>query len=223
MSRTLDEPAPSTSPRPLTNSRLVTQLAALTIAGIVLYVVLDVIAQLLPPHYSPLRQAESDLAVGPYGWVMTVNFVVRGLLSLALLLALIQILPDSPRKRLGVALFGTWTIGAFLLALFPTDVTSGEHTAHGKLHLLIALLAFISIPIAELLLSQCLSTVPRWQALGQQAIKFAWLTVFGLVLLVVMAPITRVSGLGERIFLATALLWMLAVSVQLIRLQLLQN
>ena len=50
---------------------------ALTIAGIALYLVLDVVAQMLPPHYSPVRQAESDLAVGPYGYVMTINFVVR--------------------------------------------------------------------------------------------------------------------------------------------------
>jgi hypothetical membrane protein len=41
----------------------------ITIVGIAVYVVLNVIAQLLPPHYSPLRQAMSDLAVGPYGWL----------------------------------------------------------------------------------------------------------------------------------------------------------
>jgi len=29
--------------------------------GIALYVVLDVIAQILPPHYNPISQAESDL------------------------------------------------------------------------------------------------------------------------------------------------------------------
>ncbi|HEY7356765.1 MAG TPA: DUF998 domain-containing protein, partial [Ktedonobacterales bacterium] len=51
-------------------------LALLTIVGIALYVVLDVIAQLLPPHYNPISQAESDLAVGPYGWIMAINFVL---------------------------------------------------------------------------------------------------------------------------------------------------
>jgi len=44
-------------------------LELLTIVGIVFYVILDVIAQLLPPHYSAHSQAESDLAVGPYGLV----------------------------------------------------------------------------------------------------------------------------------------------------------
>ena len=45
---------------------------------IVLYIVLDAIAQALPPHYSPISQAESLLAVGPYGYIMTINFLNRG-------------------------------------------------------------------------------------------------------------------------------------------------
>lgn len=48
---------------------------------IILYAVLDVIAQSLPPHYSPISQAESDLAVGRFGFIMTLNFLNRGVLS----------------------------------------------------------------------------------------------------------------------------------------------
>ncbi len=39
-------------------------VALLVIVGIVFYVILDVIAQILAPHYNPISQAESDLAVG---------------------------------------------------------------------------------------------------------------------------------------------------------------
>ena len=66
-------------------------LGALVIAGIVPYLALDVLAQLLPPHYSPVRQVESDLAVGPYGYVMTINFALRGALSLALVAELVGV------------------------------------------------------------------------------------------------------------------------------------
>ena len=43
---------------------------------IVLSVLLEVIVQLLPPHYNPLSQSESDLAVGPYGflWLSILSF-----------------------------------------------------------------------------------------------------------------------------------------------------
>ncbi len=60
-----------------------------TIMGIVIYLVLDIIAQMLPPHYNFITQAESDLAVGPYGYVMAVNFLIRGLLSLSFIIGLI--------------------------------------------------------------------------------------------------------------------------------------
>lgn len=48
--------------------QVVARLALATIVGIALYVVIDVITQLLPPHYNPISQAESNLAVGPYGY-----------------------------------------------------------------------------------------------------------------------------------------------------------
>src|SRR5579863_892184 len=90
-------------------ARRVTLLARLTLAGIALYIVLDIVAQLLPPHYNPITQAESDLAVGPYGAVMTVNFLLRGLLSFALLAALVAATAPQARSPIGYALLGVWS------------------------------------------------------------------------------------------------------------------
>ena len=116
-------------------------------AGIVLYLVLDVVAQLLPPHYSPVSTAESDLAVGPYGYVMTLNFVNRGLLSLAFLYAFVRttrLQGVNPGKyRSGILLLGVWAVGALLLAPFPTDVPATPVSWHGYIHLTVALLAFL--------------------------------------------------------------------------------
>src|SRR5579863_401658 len=127
-------------------------LAKVTIAGIVLYVIIDVIAQALPPHYNPISQAESDLAVGPYGFLMTINFVLRGLVALTMLGALSREVAKQGLSRVGLVLVGIWGIGAFLLALFPTDVGAST-TLHGKIHLLVALIAFVCAPVGELLLS----------------------------------------------------------------------
>src|SRR5579862_8229200 len=119
-------------------------LALLTIVGIVLYVIIDIIAQLLPPHYSPIRQAESDLGVGPYGWVMSINFVVRGLLSFALIAALVKGAPAAVRSRAALIWLGIWAAGALLLSVFATDLSGSKPTLHGLIHLLVALIAFIS-------------------------------------------------------------------------------
>jgi hypothetical membrane protein len=188
-------------------------LARVTTAGIVLYVVLDVIAQALPPHYSPIRQPESDLAVGPYGWIMAVNFIVRGLLSAALLTALWKVLAPSRHVYLGLALLGVWTAGAFLLAVFPTDLSGHGATAHGRIHLTVALLAFISIPVAEILLARALARDARWAAPGSRATTVANLTAVAFALLLVGILVPRIGGLTERIFLAAALLWMLIVAL----------
>jgi hypothetical membrane protein len=192
-------------------------LSRLTLIGISIYVVLDVVAQALPPHYSPISQAESDLAVGPNGWIMTLNFVVRGLLSAALFTALWRVVPASPRARLGFSLAGVWTVGAFLLAAFPTDVGGSEHTTHGKLHFVVALLAFVAIPIAERLLSTSLEDQPGKRGPGNRLALLANLSGLGFVVLLLGARVPAISGLAERIFLTSVLLWMLVAALGLRR------
>ncbi len=194
-------------------------LGALTIAGIVLYLALDVLAQLLPPHYSPVRQAESDLAVGPYGFVMTINFVVRGGLSLVLVAGLMQGVVARARSTVGVALIGIWAGGAFLLALFPTDVNS-RLTLHGSIHLLVALLAFCAVALGELLVSLRIGSDARWSGLRPYLLACAIATLVALLAELVGVRASTALGVGgliERIFLGLALLWMLLVALNLVQ------
>lgn len=197
--------------------RAAARLAGLTIIGVILYVILDTVAQLLPPHYSPIRQAESDLAVGPYGWVMTINFVVRGLFSLALLAALAAVWPSQRRPRAGLMLLGIWSVGAFLLAAFPTDL-NGEHSVHGKIHLAVAFVAFLSVTLAELILSGTLakSGVGGTKGIARALTALAICTLVAFVLLAATLS-GRAGGLFERLFLGLALLWMVVVAIQLQR------
>ena len=79
----------------------------LTIIGVVLYLVLDIIAQLLPPHYNFITHAESDLAVGPYGYIMAVYFLIRGLFSSLFITGLfITFNLEKSRYRAGLMLLG---------------------------------------------------------------------------------------------------------------------
>lgn len=193
---------------------------ALTIAGVVLYLALDVLAQLLPPHYSPVRQAESDLAVGPYGYVMTINFVVRGALSLALVAGLARGVTAQARSMVGIALIGAWAVGAFLLALFPTDV-SARLTIHGGIHLLVALVAFCAIALGELLVSLRIGADARWARIRPYLLACSIATLVALLAELVGARASTSLGIGgliERIFLGLALLWMLLVAINLVRL-----
>jgi len=211
-----DTPAPAISAISAIGQRHAALLARLTIAGTLLYVVLDVIAQVLPPHYSPISQAESDLAVGPYGYVMTINFVIRGLLGLAVLWALVESAAKEGVSRFGLITVGIWSVGALLLALFPTDLAGQTPTLHGILHLTIALLAFLGGAIGELLLSLSFGRVQWLRSLKRLGVVISVLAIIALLLLGSAARVhalQNVGGLIERLFIGLVLLWMLVVAL----------
>lgn len=192
--------------------------ARLALVGVALYVVLDVVAQALPPHYSPISQAESDLGVGPYGWVMAINFVVRGLLSLAAVLALRSSLPTRARSALGFtlgeALLALWGIGAVVLAFFPTDLPGQHPTLHGMVHLVVAFVAFLGGAVGAVVLSRRLGADPRLRAVAPAANGIAILAIAALVLTFLSAP-THIFGLCERVFIGLVLLWIVVVMARI--------
>jgi len=190
------------------------------IAGIFLYVALDALTQSLPPHYSALSQAESDLAVGPFGYIMAVNFINRGILSLLFLLGFSKAVKPSPGYRSGCYLVGLWALGSMILAAFPTDV-SGAPTLHGSIHLVVAILAFLGGVFGELVLSRGLRNDPSKARVGNYAALVAMLAFFSLAALFLgpgVAPraFQSISGLVERVFIGLVLAWMLVVSAALL-------
>jgi hypothetical protein len=189
-------------------------LLALTLGGIVLYVVLDVVAQLLPPHYSPIRQAESDLGVGPYGWIMSVNFVLRGILTAGAAILVAAAFPADARPRAAVGCLWAFAVGSALLAFFPTDILDDRRlvpnpvpTAHGDLHLLVAALAFAAAAVGVLWLSLVLPRAEALRAVRTPALVLASLAVLAVVLLR-SAGRHHWGGLDERLFLAATLAWL---------------
>lgn len=196
-----------------------------TLAGIVLYVALDAVAQSLPPHYSPVSQAESDLAVGAFGYIMALNFINRGLLSLCFIAGLTRSLDrlGIPRSdyRPGRVLMVIWAAGAVVLALFQTDVPPAHPTLHGTIHLVVALVAFVAGAAGTLALTTGMKKSGRVAGLVRMALPVAAASIVS-VLLELLLPIAaphlalRIGGLVERIFLGTVLLWMAVVSLWLI-------
>jgi hypothetical protein len=193
-------------------------------SGIFLYLVLDIIAQSLPPHYSPISQAESFLAVGPYGYIMTVNFLNRGLLSLAFIYAFVRTLHvggiDCSKYRVGLYLLGLWGVGALLLAAFPTDAPGAPATLHSVIHLVVASLAFLGGTVGVFLLSRRLKENPALRGIAGVAMAIAVIAVVSFVLLyglpfIVPHFAARIGGVTERLLIASVLVWMLVLSVRL--------
>ena len=195
------------------NSKLsrVRQLFIIVDVLIILYVVLDAIAQVLPPHYSPISQADSLLAVGPYGYIMTVNFLIRGLFSLLFVYALIQILTvlgENWRSyKWGLYALGVWGIGALLLAGFPaTGRTIGIHT-------IIAIIVLIAAPIGELSISLKLDRMKALAGVKKIGLVIAVLGVLFMVFYWGVLPFlhhlkSNYGGFFERLLIGSVILWM---------------
>ena len=196
-------------------------LFSVAILGVVLYGVLDAVAQSLPPHYSPLSQAESDLAVGQYGYVMALNFINRGVLSLCFLYGIMLSArstgaPD-PRLRRGVYAFSVWAVGALLLAAFPTDVPATPVSWHGAIHLMVAVFAFLGGAIGALYISFGMARNSPFLKAKGVALPIAVVVVVLCVVELIgggAAPglFARYGGLVERLFLGSVLLWVFCVS-----------
>ena len=198
------------------NTRKNSKLFWLVISSILLYIALDAIVQNLPPHYNPITQPESDLAVGSYGFIMTINFLNRGLFSLLFIFAFLKTLDskglDRSKFKTGSYLLGIWAIGSILLALFPTDVPPTPVSLHGGIHLIVAIVAFVGGAFGTLFISRgpSLGNLRRIALPLSLFVIICWLVEFG----VPFAPHlnSEIGGLTERLFLGSVLLWIAAVS-----------
>jgi hypothetical protein len=210
---------------PDSGARLVHRLAVAVLIALALYVVIDAVLGLLPPHYSLISNAESDYGVGPYGWLMDVNFVLRGLLSVALAWALALSLSGrgGAGKIVGLVLVVVWGAASFLLAFFPTSLEGHPLTPSGAVHLILAAIAFTAVAIGESILTG------RLRALAGAVVRVRLLTVLNVgawlyfVLKVLGSAIAKhpvlahLDGLTERLFLLCVLGWLAAVAAGLMR------
>jgi Protein of unknown function (DUF998) len=110
--------------------------------------------------YRQLRHPVSSLALGPRGWVQTVNFVVTGAAFLAGAAGLRLAGDRVPGGRTGPALVAAAGAGLIASAAFPTDPVRGyppgtpdvltSPSRVGSMHTLAAVPVFLGLPAAAL-------------------------------------------------------------------------
>ena len=192
------------------------RFATAAMAGIALYVLVDVVLQFLPPHYSVIHDAESNLAVGPFGWIMNLNFLGRTITTVCALAAINLIGPSSRLRRTGTWLMLAGGLSSAVLAFFPTDVENGdgilEATAVGTVHLYVAAGGFLAALAGIWVLTRWILTSPELARAYPAGLAFTVIAGTGLAALIlttVMMP--ELLGLAERICLAGLLGWVLVV------------
>jgi hypothetical protein len=206
-----------------TRRRMRRVFAVAAMALVVLYAVVDVALQFLPPHYSVFTDAESDLAVGPFGWAMDLNFLARAVMCACVIAAILLVGSPSRPRAWGIALLAIAGLCSAALVFAPTDVNApGEygmtpHTAVGVVHVAFATAGFVAVLAAMALLTAWASrTLPLFRAI----LAFAVLGGVGLAaiaLSIAIAP--QLVGLAERVCLAGVLGWAFVVSLGIRRLR----
>ncbi|MGH7240448.1 MAG: DUF998 domain-containing protein [Candidatus Saccharimonadales bacterium] len=156
---------------------------SLTLLGIFIYVVIDVVLIFLRPDYNWLHNAESDYGRGPYFWLMDINFIVRCLLSLALAKAIFSRFPGVKSIRQAGAGLVVWAIASGLLAFFADNPYSYPKLASGKVHVLLAVIAFLAVIVAMIAFSRLAPLLELKPLAGKIVILLTGIAVISLLLL----------------------------------------
>ena len=195
-------------------------------AGILLFLAVNIVLQLAPPHYSAVSQAVSDLAVGPYGWVMDVAFALSGLSILAFVAGARLATSPETRSRVGFAFLSIWGAAALAIAIAHPDVVDAHGylgtrrafdaspSTHGKVHLIVAAVVFLSMALGLVASSRRLGREPRLASLQRPARRMAATVIAGLIL---TDPLGTRGGYGlmERGVSLVGFGWLLMVAWRL--------
>jgi hypothetical protein len=191
--------------------------ARIVLAGVVLYAAIDTTLVFLRPQFSILHSAESDYgSLGTWDWLMDLNFLLRGLLSLAAVRALTLAVSRqgaSPRLRFGLRLLTFWAIASALLAFFPDDPAGTVVRWHGRVHLVLAFVGFFCVVVGAIVVTRALRVLPRWSQITTPLAVLAWGALIPLLLLGhTHLRHGSIGGLYEKVFLGMELIWLLVAA-----------
>lgn len=207
-----------------------TLLACGVIAG-PLFVLTFLVVGATRAGYDPMRHPVSSLALGPFGWVQTANFIIAGLLTSAFAVGLRRVLRPGRGATWGPLLIGIWALGLIGAGIFVTDPVSGyppgtpdrlvEYSSmQAALHDFVSLLGFVSLAAA------CFVFTRRFASTGERGWA-VYSACSGVVFLIAMwltnAAFAQVEtlvdfgGLLQRIMVITAWTWLALLAVHLLR------
>lgn len=197
-----------------------TLLGAGVIAG-PLFVCTAAVQALTRDGFDLRRHPLSMLALGDYGWIQVINFIIAGVLSLIFAVGVARRLSSGPGSTWAPRLLALYGAGLVIGGVFKADPALGfpagapegypeQLSLHGTIHAFAPPLAFLSV------IAACFMIARRFAAEGvrRAAVLTRVLAVLCFVLSVPVGPEASV-----RLFVAVALAfgWITAYAVYLRR------
>lgn len=179
-------------------------------------------------NYDPMRHPISALALGESGWTQVANFLITGLLALALAYALQKALQSHGASKWVFIWIGLVAIGFLGTGFFATDPLNDyppgtpamliPPTVIGSLHLLFASFIF-GLPMACFLLARLFAAQGEhnWALYsGATAIAFIILYLIGMAGFLQVEGLVNYAGLFQRISTTIGLAWMTLLAIYLL-------
>ncbi len=185
----------------------------IALGGIVYFVAAVVVLHFLRPEYNPINHAVSNYAAGAYGYLMTAAFYALAVSVLALVAGLFYSAAPTSLSRVAMICMCVASGGIVCIAIFPGDVNAlhPPATLTGIVHWTAAGVSFLSIMIAAFVLPAFFKTDERFQRFQRPCLMLALAMVGALVLYGILALVGWI-GIGQRIFIAVCLLWLVVLA-----------
>lgn len=182
---------------------------------------------LIHPDYDAMRHAISSLARGEHGWMQVVNFLVTGVLTLALAFGLPSVMTGL--STWAAILLGIFGLGFLGTGPFITDPVNGyppgtpplvlPPSPIGSLHFFFAALAF-GLPAACFVFASYFAKHGdgNW-ALYSRLTAIAFISTYAIALagFLQVEALIPYAGLWQRIALTIGLLWMTLLALRLMK------
>lgn len=196
-----------------------------------LFVATFVAAGATRADYDPLRHPVSSLALGPGGWVQSLNFTLAGGLYVAGSVGLARArTAGSPRT--GPVLIAAAAVGLLGAGAFLTDPVSGyppgtpaapiSYSTSGALHDLLSVPTFLGLPAAALVYARHFrrSSEPGWSAYSAgTGAAMLTLTAAASAAFKQAPALVAYGGLLQRAAVTTGFAWLTALTLRALRAQ----
>ena len=204
--------------------------ARLSIAAVITYQVILIALIFIRPDIDPSWHTISEWAIGPYGWIMSLAFLISAV-SYGSLYVAIKSQIQGRWGKIGLAILLICTIGTVGVGVFTTDPYPPEKTLStiGILHIITGTSALMLLPFAALLINLNLASKNQAWVKAQRALLWtAGLPLLAFVGFVVhlsifVIPLGDYYGPGlqigwpPRILFLTYMVWLITLAWQAIK------
>jgi hypothetical protein len=191
-------------------------LSAVGIIGPLSFLAILLVLDVVQWQSLPVLSTISDLVHGEMGWLQTVSFVLIGLVLFVFVIKLVSITGKKFSALTGSSSFGITSIGFLAIAAFPSEIGGLGQTIQGLIHNSIAGVISATFILGCIAFAHHFRKDPHWKSYW----VYTALTVLLCLTFAISwgaAPESQVQAVFERLLLISGFIWMLVISIKLIR------